>query len=157
MRNRYPTPDTAKCRSTRVKNVLGIQFRVRYDAGWRYPPNPALGPLLCLDGRRIIHADCTVIFDDLPPSFGDLPFQGVTGQSFGRCSLPNITPEIFLAFGALACLDALGHALKLVPRFWRVVIAIFAENVGSYFQYTYLSPKTISHIIPTHSSTRHPS
>src|SRR5260370_9811886 len=149
MRNRYPTPDRAECRSSRIKNVVGIQFPVRYDAGRRDPPNPAFGPLPCPNGRRIIHADCPVILDDPSPSFGDLPFQGVAGQSFGRCSLPDITPEIFLAFGALACLDALGHALKLIPRFWRVVVAIFAEEVGSILQNTYLSSQRNSHTLPT--------
>jgi len=79
-----------------------------------------------------------VILNDPSTAFVNLPFESVAGQSFGICSLPGITPEILLAFGALAALNPQSHSLKLAPRFWRMIITIFAEKVRAVLQNTNL-------------------
>src|SRR6266403_666621 len=131
--NRCSSPDTVKGCSSRVKNIHGIEFSVLYDAGWRYRANPAFGLFPCANCCRVIHADRPVILDDLPAAFRELPLQSITGQSLGTRPLPNITPEVFLAFGTLTCLNPRGHQLEFVPRLWRMVVAVFAEKIRAIF------------------------
>src|SRR5260221_10304077 len=136
--NGCPQPDTVKRGSARIKDVHGITFPVRDRARRRYPADPVPGPLPRPNRRRIVDADRPVTFDDPPSSFGDLPFQRIACQGFRLSSLPYEAPEILLAFGALAGLDPCGHDLQLTPRLRRMVIAVFAKQVGSILQTSYV-------------------
>src|SRR6202162_1304551 len=87
--------------------------------------------LPAVDSIEIIHANCAASFDDSPPTFRDLPFQGVTGQAFAGRTWPYKSPKIFLASGALAVLDPCGHLLEFVPRTGRRRVPILSEQIPS--------------------------
>src|SRR5580704_15641670 len=101
-RNGSATPDAVKRGSSRVKHIQGIKLAIGQDTRRRDCADPALGSLPGPNGRRIIDANGPVAFDYVPASFSHLPLQGIAGEGFGIRSLPDVSPEIFLAFGALA-------------------------------------------------------
>ena len=116
--HRGQQPDAVKGGPARVKNEYGIELPIRHHAGRRYPANPTLGPLPCPNRRRIIHADGPILLDDPPSSRGDLPLQGVAGQSFTSISLPHVAPEIFRAFGALTRSGSARPCSRVRPTSW---------------------------------------
>src|ERR1700675_1600445 len=83
------------------------------------------------DRIRIVHANCSVSFNDSPATFRDLPFQGVAGQAFAGRTWPGKPPNIFLTSGPLALLDPGGHLLELIPRAGRRLVPIPSEQIPS--------------------------
>src|SRR6202167_4652497 len=107
-----------------VKVVYGIPFLERGHAAGRDPAYPMRCALPTADSIRIIHANSAVRFDDSPPTFRDLPFQGVTGQAFAAPTRPYKSPKILLPPGALALLDPDGHLFEFAPRAGRHPVPI---------------------------------
>src|SRR5580658_3759717 len=92
------------------------------------------GPFPCADGRRIIHADGPIRLDDLPSTFGGLPFKSIAEHTLGSGALPHIAPEILHSFRALASLNARGHALEFHPGLGRMIISVLAQQIRPVFQ-----------------------
>src|SRR2546429_254486 len=117
--------------------VTGVQT-CALPIWWRYPADPTSCPLPRPNRRRIVHTYSAVALNNPSSSFSDLPFQSIASQRFSSSSRPDVTPKIFLAFRAFACLDSHRHPLKLVPSPWRMIVAIFTEKVSSILQNAHL-------------------
>src|SRR5271167_3606878 len=78
---------------------------------------------------RVVYRWPAGIVENGSTTLGDLPFQGVAGQSLRRCPLPDETPKIFIAFSALPSLNPLRHILKLIPCFRRPSVAVLLQQV----------------------------
>src|ERR1700691_1708624 len=114
-----------------VKVVYGIPFLERGHATGRDPAYPMCCALPTADSIRIIHANCAISLDDSPPTFSDLPFQGVTGQAFAGRTRPCKSPKILLPSGALALLNPDGHLFEFAPRAGRRPVPIPSEQILS--------------------------
>src|SRR5215510_14822931 len=100
---------------------------VGHNTRRRYPANPAGGALPSPDCCGIVYANRCIIFDDTAPSFGDLPFQGTTGQALRGRTFPDVAPKILSALGPFTFLNMRGHAFQFIPCLRRMAIPVLSE------------------------------
>lgn len=82
-------------------DVERVPFLVSHDSRRRDGADPARRSFPSLDRFSIVYGD-PAILDNPAAALRLLPFECVAGQSLRRCALPNKTPEILVAFGALS-------------------------------------------------------
>src|SRR5215831_16638904 len=117
-------------------DVLSVPFPEGYYAGRRNGSYPPRGALPCSDRLLVVHGDCSVVFDNSAPAVAHLPFQSIAGQILVKSSLPGIAPEILLASGTLASLNACRHGFQLIPCLGGLGIPVSPQQIRTIEQDT---------------------
>src|SRR5215831_699880 len=110
-------------------DVLSVPFPESYYARRRNRSYPPRGTLPCLHRLPVVDGDRSVIFDNSAAVVTHLPFQTIAGQIFVESSLPYIAPEILLASGTLASLNACRHRLQLIPCLGGLGIPVSPQQI----------------------------
>src|SRR5215470_5366348 len=80
---------------------------------------------------RIVNADRSIFLNNSPSALRRLPLKRIASEAFCSCALPDKAPEIRIAFGALAPLNASRHHLKVSPGRWRLRISVLAQEISA--------------------------
>ncbi len=110
--------------------VEGVEFSVGCYSGRRDGTDPACCPLPGPYGPWVVYVDNSAATDNRSDAFESLPFERVAGESFGSSSLPDKSPEAFIALGSFSCLDAGKLRRRCVTVVSQQIFAVEQEAAG---------------------------
>ena len=112
-----------------MPNVTRFFFGVGADPLRGNGADPAAGGVERFDRIRVIDRNCFVWLDHRATPVAVNPFQCVTGDTLAGLAFKNETLKIGIACRPFAVLDLSCHGREFFPRFGRLLVPIFLQEV----------------------------